>query len=162
MFVSLRGALAYALPTQVWLMVRVVSLQKIQERANLQVMRLNAVTRKLISSPKRIAFPRMKLTDEVDMHSDSVYRKPTGEEGDETKGYGIRGANVLRRGSLPQGKSVVHLCDGLCKSHRLQVRPSYAAEALAAARNLDECYPTLITLHELKAGALTPRQLRDM
>eukprot|EP00959_Pyramimonas_sp_CCMP1952_P366568 7677428-Pyramimonas_sp.AAC.1 len=28
--------------------------------------------------------------------------------------------------------------------------------------NLDECYPTLIALHELKAGGLTPRQLRDM
>eukprot|EP00959_Pyramimonas_sp_CCMP1952_P006518 136211-Pyramimonas_sp.AAC.1 len=31
MFVSLRGALAYALLTQVWLMAHVVSLQKIQE-----------------------------------------------------------------------------------------------------------------------------------
>eukprot|EP00959_Pyramimonas_sp_CCMP1952_P364707 7637484-Pyramimonas_sp.AAC.1 len=162
MFVILRGALAYALLTQVWLMVCVVSLQKIQEPTNLQVRRLNAVTRKLISSPKRITFPRMKPTDEVDLHSDSGYRKLTGEEGDETKGNGIRGANVLRRGNSPQGKSVVHFRDDLCKSHRLQVRSSYAAEALAAAHNLDECYPTLITLHELKAGALNPRQLRDM
>eukprot|EP00959_Pyramimonas_sp_CCMP1952_P408830 8567680-Pyramimonas_sp.AAC.1 len=36
MFDSLRGALAYALPIQVWLMVHVVSLQKIQEPAILQ------------------------------------------------------------------------------------------------------------------------------
>eukprot|EP00959_Pyramimonas_sp_CCMP1952_P315129 6595923-Pyramimonas_sp.AAC.1 len=35
-FVSLRGALAYASLTQVWLMVYVVSLQKIQEPTNLQ------------------------------------------------------------------------------------------------------------------------------
>eukprot|EP00959_Pyramimonas_sp_CCMP1952_P448976 9401204-Pyramimonas_sp.AAC.1 len=101
----------------------------------------------------------MKPTNEVDIRSDSGYRKLTGEEDDETEGYGIRGANVLRRGTPPQGKSVVHLCDGLRKSHRLQVRPSYAAEALAAGRILDECYPALITLHDLKAGALTPRQL---
>eukprot|EP00959_Pyramimonas_sp_CCMP1952_P260083 5437898-Pyramimonas_sp.AAC.1 len=104
----------------------------------------------------------MKPTNEVDIHSDSGYRKLTGEEDDETKGYGIRGANVLRRGHAPQGKSAIHLGGGLCKSHRLQVRSSHAAEVLAAAHNLDECYPTLITLRELKAGALPPRQLRDM
>eukprot|EP00959_Pyramimonas_sp_CCMP1952_P310113 6490006-Pyramimonas_sp.AAC.1 len=71
MFVSLRGALAYAIITQVWLMVHVVSLQKIREPTNLQVRRLNAVTRKLISNPTRIAFLRMKPTNEVDIHSDS-------------------------------------------------------------------------------------------
>eukprot|EP00959_Pyramimonas_sp_CCMP1952_P401555 8413850-Pyramimonas_sp.AAC.1 len=71
------------------------------------------------------------------MHRDSGYRKLTGEEDDETKGCGIRGANVLRRGNSPQDKSVIHLCDGLCRSHRFQVSSSYAAEALAAAHNLD-------------------------
>eukprot|EP00959_Pyramimonas_sp_CCMP1952_P094703 1981059-Pyramimonas_sp.AAC.1 len=81
-------------------MVYVVSLQKIQEPTSLQVRRLNAATRKLISSPKRITFPRMKPTNELDIHSDSGYRKLTGEEDDEAKGYGIRGANVLRRGKL--------------------------------------------------------------
>eukprot|EP00959_Pyramimonas_sp_CCMP1952_P459398 9478191-Pyramimonas_sp.AAC.1 len=64
MFVSLRGALAYALLTQVWLVVYAVSFQKIQEPANLQVRRLNAVTRKLNRSPKRITVPRMKPTNE--------------------------------------------------------------------------------------------------
>eukprot|EP00959_Pyramimonas_sp_CCMP1952_P087632 1833631-Pyramimonas_sp.AAC.1 len=62
----------------------------------------------------------MKPTNEVDIRSDSGYRKLTKEEDDETRGYAIRGANVLRRGNSPQGNSVVHLCDGLCKSHRLQ------------------------------------------
>ena len=162
MFVSLRGALAYALITQIWLMVYVVSLQRIQEPTNLQVRRLNAITRKLISSPKKITFPCMKPTGEVDIHSDSGYRKLTGDEDDETKGYGIRGANMLRRGSSPSGKAVVHLCEGICKSHRLQVRSSYAAEALAAAHNLDECYPTLITLHELQAGPLSSEALRNL
>jgi hypothetical protein len=162
MFVSLRGALAYALITQIWLKVYVVSLQKIQEPTNLQVRRLNAVTRKLINDPKKITFPHMKPTGEVDIHSDSGYRKLTGEEDDETKGYGIRGANLLRRGNAPNGKAVVHLCEGLCKSHRLQVRSSYAAEALAAAHNLDECYPTLVTLHELQAGPLSPKALKDV
>eukprot|EP00959_Pyramimonas_sp_CCMP1952_P195045 4078630-Pyramimonas_sp.AAC.1 len=49
----------------------------------------------------------------------------------------------------------------------MQVTPSAGevqlrGEAVAAAHNLDECYPTLIALHELKARALAPRQLRDM
>eukprot|EP00959_Pyramimonas_sp_CCMP1952_P328606 6879696-Pyramimonas_sp.AAC.2 len=45
MFVSLRGELAYALITEVWMMVYVVSLQRVQEPTNLQVRRLNAITR---------------------------------------------------------------------------------------------------------------------
>ena len=56
MFVSLRGALAYALITQVWLMVYVVSLQRIQEPTNIQVRRLNAITRKLQAGPKKIVY----------------------------------------------------------------------------------------------------------
>ena len=85
-----------------------------------------------------------------------------GDEDDETKGYGIRGANVLRRGNAPNGKPVVHLVDAYCKSHRLQVRSSYSAETLAAAHNLEDSYPTIVTLHEIKSGPLTPTQLKDV
>eukprot|EP00959_Pyramimonas_sp_CCMP1952_P222810 4658018-Pyramimonas_sp.AAC.1 len=38
MFVSLRGALACALFTQIWLMVYVVSLQRVQEPTDIQVL----------------------------------------------------------------------------------------------------------------------------
>ena len=71
MFVSLRGALAYALITQVWLMVYVVSLQRVQEPTNIQVRRLNAIPRKLQSCPKKIIYKAMIPTGEVDLHSDS-------------------------------------------------------------------------------------------
>eukprot|EP00959_Pyramimonas_sp_CCMP1952_P091721 1920069-Pyramimonas_sp.AAC.1 len=54
MFVSLRGALAYALITQIWLMEYVVSLQRVQEPTNIQARRLNAITRKLQACPKKI------------------------------------------------------------------------------------------------------------
>ena len=40
----------------------------------------------------------MKPSGEIDIHSDSGYRKLTGEEDEDAKGYGIRGANLLRRG----------------------------------------------------------------
>eukprot|EP00959_Pyramimonas_sp_CCMP1952_P143548 3005075-Pyramimonas_sp.AAC.1 len=42
--------------------------------------------------------------------------------------------------------------DAHCKSRRLQVRSSYSAETLAAACTLDDCFPTIVTLHELHAG----------
>ena len=162
MFVSLRGALAYALITQVWLMVYVVSLQRVQEPTNIQVRRLNAITRKLQSCPRKIVYKAMIPTGEVDLHSDSGYRRLNGDEDDEVKGYGIRGANLLRRGNTHDGKPAVHLIEACCKSHRLQVRSSYSAETLAAAHNLEDCYPTIVTLHELHAGPLTPTQLKNI
>eukprot|EP00959_Pyramimonas_sp_CCMP1952_P317940 6653407-Pyramimonas_sp.AAC.1 len=54
MVVSLRGALACALITQIWLMAYVVSLQRVQDSTNFQVRRLNAITRKLQACPKKI------------------------------------------------------------------------------------------------------------
>ena len=50
-FVSLRGALAYTTLTQAWIMVYVVSLQRVQKPTNLDVRRLNAVTRRLQREP---------------------------------------------------------------------------------------------------------------
>ncbi len=100
----------------------------------------------------------MKCTKTVDMHTDSGYRRITSEE-DIRKGYGMKGLTVHRHGtSTKEGKPVVHLIESICKSHRLTVRSSYAAETLAAAHGLDDAYPTLITLHELRAGVLNPEE----
>ena len=53
--------------------------------------------------------------------------------------------------------------DAYCnKSHRLQVRSSYSAETLAADHNLEDSYPTIVTLHELHSGQLTPTQLKNV
>eukprot|EP00959_Pyramimonas_sp_CCMP1952_P289688 6058560-Pyramimonas_sp.AAC.1 len=45
---------------------------------------------------------------------------------------------------------------------RHPVRLGYSADALAAAHNLEDCYPTIVTLHELHAGPPTPTQWKDM
>eukprot|EP00959_Pyramimonas_sp_CCMP1952_P114542 2394705-Pyramimonas_sp.AAC.1 len=58
MFVSRRGALAYALITQLRLMVHAVSLQRVQEPTNIRVRRLNAINRKPQASPEKIIFDR--------------------------------------------------------------------------------------------------------
>eukprot|EP00959_Pyramimonas_sp_CCMP1952_P096753 2022533-Pyramimonas_sp.AAC.1 len=62
----------------------------------------------------------MTPTGEVDLHSDSSYRRLSGDADVEVKGYGIRGASLLRRRSTPSDKPAVHLMDAHCKSRRLQ------------------------------------------
>jgi hypothetical protein len=77
------------------------------------------------------------------------------------KGYGMRGLNVLRRGtSLKDKKAVIHLLETICRSHRLTIRSSYCAELLAAAHGYEDAYPTLITLAELKHGIIPAEELK--
>eukprot|EP00959_Pyramimonas_sp_CCMP1952_P375111 7855916-Pyramimonas_sp.AAC.1 len=45
----------------------------------------------------------MTPTCEVDLHSDSGYGRLSGPADDDVKGYGVRMANLLRRGSTPSG-----------------------------------------------------------
>eukprot|EP00959_Pyramimonas_sp_CCMP1952_P284331 5943741-Pyramimonas_sp.AAC.1 len=71
MFARLRGALAHALITQVWLMAYVVSLQRAQEPTNIPVRRLSAIARKLQACPRKIVYQAMIAAGEVDLHSDS-------------------------------------------------------------------------------------------
>ena len=75
----------------------------------------------------------------------------------------MRGMNVMRRGTRLDGNGqAVHLLDSICKSHRLQIRSSYGAEMLAAAHGLDDAYPTIVTLHELTEGVLSPEALKNL
>ena len=121
LFVSLRGALAYTTLTQAWIQVYIVSLQRVQQPKNLDVRRLNAVTRKLQKEPKKLIFPAMTCKGIVDLHSDSGYRRVT--EVDDEKGYGMRGMTLLRKGDRCDKKGeAVHLLDSICKSHRLTIR----------------------------------------
>ena len=57
---------------------------------------------------------------------------------------------------------MVHLIESICKSHRLIVRSSYAAEMLAAAHSAEDAYPTIVTLEELSFGVLSADQLREL
>eukprot|EP00959_Pyramimonas_sp_CCMP1952_P359386 7525230-Pyramimonas_sp.AAC.2 len=83
MFVSFRGALACALIAQIWLMVYVVSLQRVQEPTNIQAGRLNAITRQLPACPKKIVDQAVNPTGDVDLHSDSGYRRLSGDADDD-------------------------------------------------------------------------------
>ena len=161
LFVSLRGALAYCTLTQAWIQVYIVSLQRVQQPKNLDIRRLNAVTRKLQSSPKKLVFPAMQCKGMLDIHTDSGYRRMT--EVDDEKGYGMRGLCLLRQGiRRDKNGECCHLLDSICRSHKLTIRSSYAAETLAIAHGVDDAYPTLVTISELKHGVLSPTQLKSL
>ena len=92
----------------------------------------------------------MRCLGKSDLHTDSGFRRLTGTSEDDIKGYGMRGLNYFRKGlRRDNGRPCVHLVDSQCKSHRLVVRSSYGAEALAATHGVDDAIPTLVTLHEL-------------
>ena len=53
----------------------------------------------------------MTCKGEVDLHTDSGYRRVNGDN-DEVKGQGMRGMNIIRRGTRLDGKGdAVHLLD---------------------------------------------------
>jgi hypothetical protein len=159
LFVSLRGALAYTTLTQAWIQVYIVALQRVQWPKNIDVRRLNAITRKLQKEPKKLIFAAMTCSGTVDIHTDSGYRRVTDLE-DLQKGYGMRGMCLLRRGINAAGIMIVHLLESICRSHRLAIRSSYGAELLAASHGYEDAYPMLITLVELKYGKVRTEELK--
>lgn len=160
LFVSLRGALAYTTLTQAWIQVYIVALQRVQQPTNLDVRRLNAITRKLQKDPKELTYAAMECSKHCDLHTDSGYRRMT--EADDVKGYGMKGLCLLRRGVARKRApaKVVHLLDSQAKSHKLAIRSSYGAETLGASQGFEEAYPTLVTLVECSDGVLTPADLK--
>ena len=146
-----------------------MNLQRVQEPTNLDVRKLNAVTRKLQQCPQKLVYVSMKPNNRIDLHSDSGYKRIDKAE-DEQAGYGMRGLCLCRCGvptrdrswaqDLPKAgdgsrtqdhtkTTAIHLIDSICKSHRLTIRSSYGAELLAASHGFDDSYPTIITLIEL-------------
>ena len=71
LFVSLRGAIAYTLLTQAWIQVYIVALQRIQTPTNLDVRRLNAITRKLQKERQKLVFQAINCQKIVDIHTDN-------------------------------------------------------------------------------------------
>ena len=75
----------------------------------------------------------------------------------------MRGLCSLRKGvkTLSHGNvNTVHLLDSVAKTHRLAIRSSYSAEIVGAPHGLEDAYPTMITLIELKQDALFVEMLK--
>jgi len=110
MYVSLRGALAYTTLTQCCFQVFIVAQQRVQEPTNLDVRRLNAITRKVQQSPKKLVYVAMKPNGKIDLHSDSAYKRIEKAD-DEQQGYGMRGLCVCRCGEPLNPVKKVHFAE---------------------------------------------------
>ena len=150
LFWSLLGAVAFALLTQHWVAVYVVSLQrKTQAPQYIHVRRLNALVRILQRTPATIWYRRMVCSKVLEVHADSGFSK------EQDAGYGIRGANFLRKGTDRSGKTVWHLLDSPCRSHKHVTRCSFSSETRAVCAAADEIKPLLLTLEEITYGPHT-------
>ena len=158
LFWSLLGAAAYALITQFWLSVYIVSLQrKIKAPLIIHVRRLNAVVRVAQKRPAHLIYVAMIPLQILECHSDSGFSK------EQELGYGIKGAVYLRHGKCRRtGKLVFHLNDSQCGSHKHVTRCSFSAETRAAVIAADNLLPMAMTLHEMRLGCLTATQARSL
>ena len=157
LFWSLLGALAYALTTQHWLAVYVVALQRVTQTPTVGDIRsLNILVRKAKEHSAHILFRAMKCDRLIDTHSDSSFKK------EQEKGYGMRGANYMRRGTDKSGQKVWHLLQSECKSHKLVTRSTFSSETLAAVGAADTLIMMLFTMHELQAGPTSTREARRL
>ena len=86
----------------------------------------------------------------------------TGDAEGEGQVCGISGVNLMLRGSARQGSAVAYLRDADCKTHRLQVRFSRAAETLAVVRDFEDCCAAIAAPREVRVGPTAPTRLEDI
>ena len=156
LFMSLLGAVAYALMTRVDIAVFACALQRVTHKPQvIHVKRLNAVLRWMQANPKRIWFRRMAGETHLRCVGDAAFRK------EETEGRSLRGALFLRAVSgreLPETTAIytstspVHLIDAVCKSQRHVTRSTFSSELLSACDTVDHGMLLALTVHELTAG----------
>ena len=105
LFMSLLGAVAYALMTRIDIAVFVCALQRVTHKPHIiHVKRLNAVLRWMQANPKRICFKKMSNNTHLRCVGDAAFRK------EENDGRSLRGALFLRADPVHSGS---HLTNGV-------------------------------------------------
>eukprot|EP00439_Symbiodinium_sp_Y106_P049299 s2398_g6.t1 len=157
LYQSLLGAVAYALLSQSWAAVFVISLQRrTSNPLNIHVRRLNLLLASMQKLKCKLVFPNMQCEGKIAVFSDASFDKES-----ESKGYGMRGTILLRLGRK-EGRPVCHLLDAQSQSLKLVTRSTFASETLAAVGSVDSLVPWLYTFEELKTGVLTSQQARTL
>ena len=156
LFMSLLGAVAYALMTRVDVAVFVCALQRVTHKPLIiHVKRLNAVLRWMQANPKKIWFRRMSGKTHLRCVGDAAFRK------EENEGRSLRGAFFLRAVDGRQlaeatasftTSSTVHIIDAVCKSQRRVTRSTFSSELLSACDAIDHGMLLALTMHELSVG----------
>ena len=104
----------------------------------------------------------MTCAKRLEVHSDSGFRKE--EKDGIATGKAQRGANFLRLGSAPGAgnECSCHLLDWHCGTLKVVTRSTFASETQAAIAAADAALMLALTLHEIHAGPVTPRQGMDL
>ena len=163
LFVSLLGAVAYALLTRWDIAVYVSALQRAGSKATIiHIRRLNAVVRWIQRNPKSIVYARLSsssssFTKLVGI-SDSAFKR----EGDE--GHAMRGALIARMSGDPDhlASGPVHLLEDVCSKQKHVVRATFSAELFQACDTTDLVISIAQAIHEITVGRASPSETRRL
>jgi hypothetical protein len=169
LYMSLLGAVAFAVLTRMDAAVFVTALQRMSGKATaLHVKRLNTLTRWLQKTPTKIVYARFKApVAHIQAISDAAFRK------EDEDAHALKGAVFMRVDGPPgagsvEGRSflsrVCHLIDYFCRKQRHVTRSTFGAELFSACDAADFCMLLAQLLHEIEKGACTAidaRQLRE-
>jgi hypothetical protein len=178
LFMSLLGAVAYALMTRIDVAVFICALQRVTHKPKvIHLKRLNAVLRWMQANPKRLTFCPAKGPSTLRCVGDAAFKR------EEEAGHSLRGALFLRSfggiatraenqsvGGITtshsefSNSSIVHIVDAVCKSQRHVTRSTFSSELLSACDTIDHGMLLALSLHEFSKGpqsTFSARQLRE-
>ena len=173
MFVSLVGAVAYALLTRLDIAVFVSCLQRMSHKCRIiHIKRLNAVVRYIQRKHVKLVYRNLpKGVKHLRCVGDAAFKKET------DTGHALRGAVFLLcsvagdhsvDGNDPHtyiNKSCVHhVLEYVCKSEKHVTRSTFSAELFSACDTADQAIILAIELNEVFCGVTdkaTNRQLRE-
>ena len=185
LFMSLLGAVAYALMTRIDVAVFICAMQRVTHKPKIiHVKRLNAVLRWMQANPKRLTFRPATGPSHLRCVGDAAFKK------EEEAGHSLRGALFLRsfsdinpgvtesEASAHQNKNnssvnpgranvftqscVVHIIDAICKAQRHVTRSTFSSELLSASDTVDHGMLLALSLHEFSAGAQSAAEAKSL
>ena len=185
LFMSLLGAVAYALMTRIDVAVFVCAMQRVIHKPKvIHVKRLNAVLRWTQANPTRLNLRPATGPSHLRCVGDAAFKK------EEEAGHSLRGALSLRSFSdtnhgVPNLKTannlsdkqtvanhsnpsiftqscVIHIADAICKAQRHVTRSTFSSELLSASGTVDHGMLLAPSLHEFMAGAQSAAQAKTL
>ena len=166
LFMSLVGAIAYALLTRIDTAVFVAALQRSTQDCDIiHVRRANAIVRWMQSTPKAISYKRLDTKSPMHLRciSDSAFKR------EEDSGHAIKGALFLRcstqqnsDGSIKSCATKCHILDYYCRKQRHVTRSTFGAELFGACDGADQGMLLCQLLHEVQHGACSHASAREL
>ena len=168
LFMSLLGAVAYALMTRIDIAVFVCALQRVTHKPKIiHLKRLNAVLRWIQANPRKLVYQPLKGHTHLRCVGDAAFKK------EEEAGHSLRGALFLRcfaeTSSAAHGATFafdssckVHVVDSICKSQRHVTRSTFSSELLNACGTIDQGMLLALSLHEFNKGVQSAGQSRTL